>query len=227
MKKIIIPVIALIVSLILPLTAMADANSVEYKDEETGTVFIVPAGWRFIEGEEIQYECDYCFVHEESENDDSDEEEEENVTAYISYTSSDYYSSLSDEEKQGKGREDFDLSCLSKKDIADYLASYNKLDYYRFTAKAKNFTSSLGKKQRVTGYITLVDGYMYQIMFFDGTTSPIYDDFKTLMGSVEIPGTVPEKPKKEKILTPVKIVSLIIMLAAAGVFVTVIIKNKK
>ena len=244
MKKLTVSVLALVFTLLIPLTALADVNSVEYKDEKTDCVFIIPSGWKLIDGKEIGRSCDYCFINvaseaeneKESGEDKDEDEKKENVTAYISYASFDYYSSLGENEKKGKGRENFDLDSFSIDNAADYLnisadkiksATYNRLDYYRFTARAEGIASSLDKKQRVTGYLTLVDGWLYEFIFYDGTTSPIYDDFKSLMGSVEIKNTVPEKPKAEVLVTPKRIASLCIMLAALGVFIIVLIKNKK
>ena len=206
---------ALLLSLLLlasfELTAYADASSVEYTDKETEAVFIVPSGWKEVRSEKIEYNSDYCFELEEP-----DEEEDEKVT-YMTYSSAAFKSE-------------------DRNDIAQYLnipedllkdAEYNRVHYYRFATRAKHFTKYFGKKQKCVGYVTVREGYIYQLMFFDAVRSPVYDDFKSLMGSLEIKGTVPEKPKAEKVLTPSKVISLGVMLAFIAAFITVLIKTKK
>ena len=233
MKKVLVCILSALLFCSVTFSAYAEATSVEYRDEETKTTFIVPSGWRFAESEELGYEADFVFLHEESEKDYKDDEEEDAYPVFITYNSYDYYSSLSD---NSKSREDVNLDSLSVKELADYIgiketklqkATYNRTDYYRFTSKAKKFTSLLDKEQRVTGYITVQNGYIYQIMFFDGTTSDIYGDFKSFMGSIVIEGKTPEIEKKEKLLTPGKIISIAVLIAALAGFIIVLIKTKK
>ena len=249
MKKAGVLLITLLFALCVPFTVLAGVSSVEYEDEKTGTTFIVPAGWSELDGEDIGVNADFTFVHDETLDEEKEAKEQEKeekskkkkssddelFIPYITYRSEDLYSSLP-EGKTAKSREEVNLDFFTVSELADYLgiketklskATYNRVDYYRFTSKAKKFTKSLKKEQRVTGYITVKNGWAYTIILFDSTNSPVYDDFKTLMGSVIIEGKTPEKPKREKLITPKKIVLIAVMLASVGGFVFIVIKTKK
>ena len=211
MKRVFSLLISLLLALIVPLTAFADASSVQFIDKKTESTFIVPSGWKLISAEDIEYNADFCFEYQEPD------EEEDEVVTYMTYSSSEFKSE-------------------DKADIADFLkipekklkkAEYNRVDYYRFETKASAFTPHFGEKQKCVGYVTVSGGFIYQIMFFDSVENPVYDDFKSLMGSIEIKGTVPEAPKPQKLFTPKTIIALAVMVAALCAFVIVLIRTKK
>lgn len=246
MKKILYLILALLIALSAPLTALASDTSVEYTDEKTGASFIIPGGWKEIHPENIGCKADFCFLHQkseaeieeaeadeaENEDGDFDKKEEELVVPYITYSSFDYYA-LDPNGK--KSREELNIENVSTKALAAYLgiketklskATYNRVDYYRFTTKAKKVSSTLDPEQRVTGYVTVKDGWLYQLMFFDSTTSPWYDDFKSVMNSFKIVGAVPETKVKKKSAAS-KVIGVIIVICAIGAFIIVLIKTKK
>lgn len=210
MKKILSIIVSSLLVLIIPITAFADASSIQFVDKKTDATFIVPSGWKLVNPETIGYSADYCFELQEPD------EEEDEVVTYMTYSTFEFKS----EEKKDIAKQ----LGLSEKKLKD--AVYNKVHYYRFTAWAKTFTNHFDDKQKCVGYVTVNNGYFYRIMFFDSVKNPVYDDFKSLMGSIEIKGTVPAKPKPKKIMTTGKMISLAVMIAVIIGFVIVIIKTK-
>ncbi len=238
MKKAVILFTTLLLLFAFPLSALADATSFEYKDEKTGTVLIIPAGWAEVKGADIGIDGDCVYVHRDTEKDveeadDSDEEEDEKTfVPYIAYASVDIAGEYNDKRREEVNLDSFSTGELAKilgiseKELAK--ATYNETDYYRFETDAARFTQSLEKGQRVTGYVTVKNGWLYKALFFDDTDSDVYDDFKTLMGSIQLEGKTPEVTQKDsRLITPKKALSLAVMLAAIIAFGIVLIKTKK
>lgn len=211
MKRVISLIASLLLALLVPVTAFAAASSVEFIDKKTETKFIVPSGWKLINAENIEFKADFCFEYQEPD------EEEDEVVTYMTYTSAEF--------KSEKKADIAALLGIPEKSLKK--AEYNRVNYFRFETNADMFTPHFGKDQECVGYVTVNNGFIYQIMFFDSVENPIYDDFKSLMGSIEIKGTVPKAPKQGKLFTPAKLAAIAVMFASLAAFIIVLIKTKK
>ncbi len=162
-------------------TAPASTSPFQYSDTKTGASFTVPANWS---EEPLSAERETIDVKFTSNTEEG---------MCILYGSTDAWAAMSTSERSGYTRSDFDNSVFSKADIAEMygvsasdvsVVLYNGNEYY--CVETTNSSSSYGLDVTVTmtQVFRVENGYMYLFQFSGHSNNEYYDDFESLMKSV-------------------------------------------
>ena len=158
-----------------------------YTDIDTNTKFTVPANWY---EKELSKEREFLDVKFMSAKEDG---------MSIIYGSTDIWEIMTEEERKGTTRSDMHNSALSTENIAELLGAdesdisrvlYNGVEYYQVITKSSTEIYGLDFSLEMTQLFRIENGWGY-IFQFSGTPDNVYfDDFESLLNSVEYPGAV-------------------------------------
>ncbi len=161
-----------------------DTPSFCYIDKDSGVSFIVPNNWKEEPLSQKREFVDTKFISTK------------NVTNGIIFGSYDLWSALPHSEKAGMSRKDFDISVLTKTDIAEMygtsvgdvsIVTYNKRNYYKYEGRTSTELYGFNFSTNTVALIYAEDGWLYLFTFSGDSTNPLYSDFETLLCSVEYP----------------------------------------
>ena len=153
-------------------------KSFTYKDSIAGIQFTVPAGWKETPLSKEREIIKAKFVTDK----------EPGLT--ILYGFYDLWNTMTKEEKGDLKRSDIDMFFLSKSDIAEAfsipaekvnIVEYNGQQYYR----AETDSEALGLSIKTTVLYHIFNGYVYQFQFSGVSGDRYYEDFESLLQSIE------------------------------------------
>ena len=179
-----------------------------YTDSKTGAYFTVPENWV-----ETDFSKEREFLSAKFTSN-----LENGLT--ILYGSHDLWNELSDSEKRGYTRSDFNNSQFSKQDIAEMLGKhswevstvyYDGKEYYEVENQSSQEMYGATFSVKMTLLYRFENGYSYSFQTNAGKDSPYYKDFETLVSSTEYPafGTNSSQTESGTQKTGVSIVSRI------------------
>jgi hypothetical protein len=167
-------------------TEFVSTTPFTYTDSETQTSFTVPANWVESSLSKTRDYIDVKFVSLEEEG------------LCIMYGSYDLWNEMTETEKaevrrSGFNRSDMDNSIITKADVAEMyciptddikMAIYHGNEYYMATVTSS--TSAYGADFSVTGTfaIRIDNGYMYFFQFSGTRDNEFFDDFESMLSSV-------------------------------------------
>lgn len=182
-----------------------------YTDPDSGTSFVVPENWKIEDLSEDRETLDVKFISTQD------------TGLAILYGSTDIWAQTSPADRIGSQRSDFNNSALTKTDIADMLGvsetsvdevSFNNISYYHTELKNAEYGITV-----TMNYLVRFDnGWMYLFQFGGSKNSAYYQDFVSLMNSVQYSESEGSSDFG---------IGLIAVLIIAGVAVTVIILQKR
>lgn len=183
-----------------------------YTDKKSGASFTVPANW---EQAELSKERDTLDVKFTSTTEEG---------CSILYGCVDMWQLASDEERKGYTRSDIDNTAMSKEDFAEYSgvpASQVKVEtisgkeYYKVTRDQTTEMYGFSISIPTTIVMRIENAYMYTFHFSGDTSSPQYQDFLSLIGSMQYPmdNKSTSSTRIESLSLPSIIMSLIITIS--------------
>lgn len=177
--------LVLVIVLVLFFFTPASAASFKYTDEDTGVVFTVPNGWQ--KG---------TVYSDAGGTTDALFQSEQNQYRIIVYGSYDAWNDLTPTQRVGMTRADYNNAFISKSDIAEWfgvdvaavrMVTYNGYEYYK--VKLSTVTGSNGISLDLETHILVrfENGYFYNFQIDAPKDSSYYNDFESLLSSVQYP----------------------------------------
>lgn len=157
-------------------------ESFTFTDPETQTTFTVPRNWVETPLSEKRESIDVKFTSLEEDG------------MSIMYGSFDVWSEMTASERSGYSRSDMDNRIYTKSDIADTfgissndvdLITYGGNEYYATTVTSNTETYGLNLTVTMTHMLLVNNGYMYWFQFGGASDNEFYNDFESLLSSVE------------------------------------------
>lgn len=197
-----------------------DTKSFTYTDNDTGVSFTVPANWTQEPLSKDRETIDVKFVSTKD------------AGRIICYGSVDFWGQMTDNEKRGYTRKDFNNYIFSVADIAEMygttadnvsLVTYNGIQYYKIEATASADMYGLEFSATMTQLVLLDNGWFYLFLFGGTDSQALYADFESLMKSVQYP----ESPtaSADSSVTDIITITAIALLLFAVIIVVVIRKR--
>lgn len=162
------------------LESAAKTDPFKYIDSKTGVSFTVPANWIQKETSKPRETIDVVFDSTDGE-------------AIIMYGSVDTWSQLTESERRGYSRSNFNNSVFTNEDLKELVSIYGATDgsfhkeniagteYIIFDASgAKGLVSVT-----LTEYVTYINGYMFMYQYSGGNAEAHKDDLLELLRSVD------------------------------------------
>jgi len=155
-----------------------------YTDTETKVTFVVPANWVEAPLSEERKFIDAKFTSLEDDG------------TTILYGSFDLWDEMPASERSGSSRSDLDNSSFTKFDIADVLGvttnevrsvTYGEMEYYTAAVASSADVYGLSFTVTATHMICVENGYLYWFQFSGENDHKLYDDFESLLRSVDFP----------------------------------------
>ena len=178
-----------------------------YTDPETETTFTVPENWETSELSKPRETIDVKFVSTDKE-------------AVVMYGSIDAWSQFTAAERAGTKRADCDMTALSDDDLKEFASLVGAADgaYMRKTISGTDYCLIQTKNSQgslsvpITAYFTVNNGYIYFFQYNGGNSNAHYDDFMSILKSVEYKSVSAEPDGSNGY-------SMIVVLAVAGLAV--------
>lgn len=161
-----------------------DTDSFLYTDTESGVIFTIPANWKQEEFTEEREALDVKFASTKEDG------------CIIAYGSMDMWEELSDSDRIGYTRKDFDNSIFTKSDVAEMygttpdnisIVTYNGIQYYKFETNYSSDLYGISLSADVTQLLHIDNGWLYSFLFGGTSTHKLYSDFESLLNSVQYP----------------------------------------
>lgn len=191
----------------------------QYTDPETGLTFTVPENWSQQPPVTEAPSIDARFVPAQE------------PSLSILYGSIDYWETLSAGDKLGLTRADLNNDLLSDDVLAAFAeglgadsskitrVTHAGVEYFKAEATASSQVGSMTITVPMVVLIRMDNGVLYIFQFTDRRTSPYYQDFVSLMSSVEYPAPLADQPEP----TPAFPLGLIIVIALLLVLIIVVV----
>lgn len=164
-------------------------ESFEYTDPETGLSFTIPANWR---QEELSKEGEALDAMFESVQEEG---------LMILYGSTDAWELLTESERAGFSRHEFNNDIFSTTDIATFAedwevndakistADYGGKTYFVIEGTSDTQVYGMTISIPMTVLMRVENGYLFQFQFMGESSSPYFNDFAQLLSSAKYPET--------------------------------------
>ncbi len=201
----------------IPAPTVPETDAFEYIDVDTNTKFTVPANWH---EKDLSKDREYIDVKFASGK-------EEGLS--IMYGSTDLWSQMSESEKFGASRSDFDSSLFTVDDMKEYFGvdanniskvTYNGIDYFIAEQKSKQEMYGMEFIVDMTRVVRFHNGWLYEFQFGGTKDSPYFTDFEKLLNSVEYENVDSTNPT-----TPVLL--MIVMFGIIALVIVFVVRHNK
>ncbi len=161
-----------------------------YSDSKTGAAFTVPKNWQQEELSKEREIINAKFISNEEPG------------LVIIYGSADLWEAMSESERMGSVRSDINNSAINKTDVSQMagvkpseveMVSFNGTEYYKVVSNTNGEYYGYTLTIKMTSLYRFDNGYMYMFQTNVDESSSYYDDFKSLVSSMEFPRTTGTK----------------------------------
>ena len=168
----------------LSIMSHAETQLNTYIDTNSGVTFTIPENWSETPMSETRKFIDVKFTHND------------NPVFNIIYGSIDLWEQLPSSDKIGLTRSDFDNSTFSKSELVQLLecdesdieiVTYNNREYYKCINHVSQSIEGINISLDITILLYIDNGWMYQYQFSGTENINYYNDFLSLINSVNYP----------------------------------------
>ena len=198
--------------------------SFSYTDSYSKVVFTVPENWEQKQLSEPRQYTDVKFVSTQ----------EEGMT--ITYEGIDLWGRMTKLEKRGHSRSSINLSFFTDSEIEELIGvsvenmkavTYDNISYYQTEQCISSIIYGLPISMVMTQVIRIENGWMYIFQFSGEPDHKYFEDFISLINSVEYPQPEPEDYVVEKTVRSKDVVIAILILVTFVVVIVFVLHNNK
>lgn len=181
-KRFLFPVVLIMILALMP--SAAASSPFVYTDEDTGASFTVPSGWKMEDADDSWKHIDAVFTSSKYPG------------ASIIYQNLDLWGTLSDVEKAGITRADYNNSVFSVEDIPVLFGvspisatqvTYNGYTYFYFEVLVSPDKYNTPTAFTMAHLFRIENGWGYLFQVSGTPLSPYYGDFEELLNSMSYP----------------------------------------
>lgn len=210
------------------LESAAKTDPFIYTDSKTGVSFTVPANWIQKETSKPRETIDVLFDSTDGE-------------AIIMFGSIDAWSQLTESERRGYSRSDFNNSVFTNEDLKELASIYGATDdsFHKETIAGTEYIvfDASGAKGLVsvtlTEYVTYKNGYMFLYQYSGGNAEAHKDDLLELLRSVDYSSVNTAQRKADNEKEPISndhgiiIVIAAVLIVGLSIFAYFMVKKRK